>query len=783
MSEFKVNVGVNLNDKELDSLDRRLEKLKTTPIPIQIKIDTDGIKNLESQVSRQVRKMTGNNSVGNIKIGADVDSRSFAQAGNAAKKELDKSFSDYSGYKPSVTRTKKDAEYFVRQVKAKQQEVNKLLNSDSAGSAALEEATEQLKFYRKELSTTMQVLDSAGDKADEKLDNKLKKRIDRTLQESRDAINLSNKKLDDLSVDKAISKKNAQVEAEFKKLKSSMKEMYSLQEKLEKIDANKNPNKYKEYQDQLDSLTKANDEAFLKSYRDFDDDMFEELAANRADAINKINATKADVKDSGLAESIKKEITEAQNALNEFEAVAKKKASIEKKLRHNPDSDVNKKELESVSKQYEESETVLLDKIESLSNVDYTKANGMLENMVNTLDRLGYEADEDREKLAALSQSMAENEVAKAKSKIQNFSDVKLADESGKFSNRFNNIENQSEELIELANSYDKAKESYIGYKDSFVKAMDGNDLDAQVKAARELISSFEDLKRVGGDYNSGLNNAERIQKTDKSFRKTHQQIRELDNAKKEFSDKIDLWLKDNSAAASEFGDRLGSIKNRIDSCGDTTALKNLKAEFSSVVTEAKMSGKAMMSFGDKLKEQARQYASYVGIAGVTMAGAAAFRQMAQNVLEVDTAMTGLYRVTDLTAEQYDELYSDMIASSKEYGRTLTDTINATSDWVKAGFNEKDALGLAGITEMYQNVSDLDYAEATENLLTSYKGFEANFKEDFGGDTVGAVEHIVDVLNKLDNEFSVTSAGLGEGLARSASALEIAGNTFEESAA
>lgn len=33
------------------------------------------------------------------------------------------------------------------------------------------------------------------------------------------------------------------------------------------------------------------------------------------------------------------------------------------------------------------------------------------------------------------------------------------------------------------------------------------------------------------------------------------------------------------------------------------------------------------------------------------------------------------------------------------------------------------------------------------------------------------------------NEFSVTSAGLGEGLARSASALEIAGNTFEESAA
>lgn len=33
------------------------------------------------------------------------------------------------------------------------------------------------------------------------------------------------------------------------------------------------------------------------------------------------------------------------------------------------------------------------------------------------------------------------------------------------------------------------------------------------------------------------------------------------------------------------------------------------------------------------------------------------------------------------------------------------------------------------------------------------------------------------------NKYSITSAGLGEGLARSASALQLAGNTFEEAAA
>lgn len=41
---------------------------------------------------------------------------------------------------------------------------------------------------------------------------------------------------------------------------------------------------------------------------------------------------------------------------------------------------------------------------------------------------------------------------------------------------------------------------------------------------------------------------------------------------------------------------------------------------------------------------------------------------------------------------------------------------------------------------------------------------------------------VCDESNRL-NKFSVTSAGLGEGLARSASALQMAGNTFEQSAA
>ena len=247
----------------------------------------------------------------------------------------------------------------------------------------------------------------------------------------------------------------------------------------------------------------------------------------------------------------------------------------------------------------------------------------------------------------------------------------------------------------------------------------------------------------------------------------------------------IDLWLKNNSAIKGNSADakrlyaEIRKIQTELKSC-DAVGLNNLRTRFSTVTKEAQRLGVATMSLGDRLRKQMQRYSAYFSIASVFMYGTMAIRNMARAVLEVDTAMTGLLRVTEMTASETDIMFDKMIDSAKEYGRTLTDTINATADWVRAGFDENTALGLAEKTAMYQNVSDLDYKEASENLLTSFNGFKEQLLAAYGGSEVEAVGHIVDVLNELDNKFSVTSAGLGEGLARSASALMLAGNTFEE---
>ena len=211
-------------------------------------------------------------------------------------------------------------------------------------------------------------------------------------------------------------------------------------------------------------------------------------------------------------------------------------------------------------------------------------------------------------------------------------------------------------------------------------------------------------------------------------------------------------------------------------------AVELFKIATKAVDKAADKAGLKMMSLGDRIKSKAKEYMAYLSVAEVFMWIEQAARAMFDTVLEIDTAMTGLHRVTDLTASQYDALFNNMISSAKEYGATLNDIINATTDWVRAGFDADTSLGLAEVTTMYQHISDLDYDTAAENLITAYNGFKDELNGLFSGDEVAAVNYIADIFNELDNNFAVTSAGLGEAMTRSASALDLAGNSIQETA-
>jgi len=292
-----------------------------------------------------------------------------------------------------------------------------------------------------------------------------------------------------------------------------------------------------------------------------------------------------------------------------------------------------------------------------------------------------------------------------------------------------------------------------------------------------QLISTYERFQQTLSKVKNSLSTVS----SESKMMATSLQIGQLDN-------KMSQWLSNNSKATKEYGAAINALRSRLSELASsgtaTTAdLQALDNEFKQIVVDATAAGLTGKSFGDIIKSTAQQMVGFVSIASVMSTAIRLFKDMSKEVLSVDTAMTGLYRVTDLSSDQYKQMYSEMVTSAKSYGSTLTDIINGTTTWVKLGFSPEEAQGLSDITAIYQHVTDLDTETAVKNLVTAYKGYEEQLLALTNGDSVKATEYIADIFDKLGNEFAVSAADVGAGLVNSASALNVAGNSLQQSAA
>jgi len=255
-----------------------------------------------------------------------------------------------------------------------------------------------------------------------------------------------------------------------------------------------------------------------------------------------------------------------------------------------------------------------------------------------------------------------------------------------------------------------------------------------------------------------------------------------LEDRKKLFGLKIDDWIKNSKYATTESIQQMQALKAELQSV-DNVKLTGLQNQFRIIEAESKLAYTATTeTWGDKFKGIMGRIGTYASGAMIYMKVMQGIRSMAQNTLKVDTAMTELRRVTDLSATQYDVLYDRMTNSAKAYGTTLDGIINSTASWVRLGFNENESVKLAEVTAMYQHVTDLDEETATKNLVTAYKGFQAQLLEGNSGDKAKAVQNVADIYDNLGNKFAESAADVGEGLSKSASVLAQAGASIQESA-
>lgn len=339
--------------------------------------------------------------------------------------------------------------------------------------------------------------------------------------------------------------------------------------------------------------------------------------------------------------------------------------------------------------------------------------------------------------------------------------DVNLKDLESSMKNVFKNTEQSAKKSIDSINK---------AYDDFHKKNISDYDLEIKKREEDAKIAS----NQIKAQMQERVSAENKIQAELKQTAKDQQNAFNLKSGKIQLGNQITTYMSQNTKATKKFGVELSDIQKKLKNVDNVTDLKNLKKDFVSIKSEATALGITGQTAFKNFTNDLRNFTTFLGAGTVIMSGLNTVRSMITNVEDLNKAYISLRKVTNETDDSYSKFLDNAAQKAKSLGSSISDIVNMTAEWAKAGYNLEDSAKLADVSTIFTNVGDVDASTAVSDIVTPMKAFNI--------EASNAID-IVNKLNEVDNNFSVSSADLGDGLKNSASALALAGNDINETIA
>lgn len=234
-----------------------------------------------------------------------------------------------------------------------------------------------------------------------------------------------------------------------------------------------------------------------------------------------------------------------------------------------------------------------------------------------------------------------------------------------------------------------------------------------------------------------------------------------------ELRDKYKGMSKDMQRELDRLERKFAGLGDRIDTGRAIGELKQFETQLIKTGTATNslwsaMKDKAFYNFANQLGTMISFYDVISGI-----------RQCVTTVRELDTALTEMRKVSDeglSSLKKYQDLSFDV---ADEIGSTALALQDATATWMRLGESLSEASESAKDATILMNVSEFESIdEATDSLVSMSQAFKELDKME-----------IIDVLDKIGNEYSISTDNLSRALQDSAAVLKTQGNDLYESVA
>ena len=287
----------------------------------------------------------------------------------------------------------------------------------------------------------------------------------------------------------------------------------------------------------------------------------------------------------------------------------------------------------------------------------------------------------------------------------------------------------------------------------------------------REKVQTYERLSGLIRDCRremSGLTRAQSGTLNDFKFTQS------LEKAKADLATVARMWsaFKSDPDLLNQFKQLETGLKN----VNNQMDLRKWTAQFSTFKSEIKAAGKNMLSLGDVLKNNVGKVMQWVSATTLLFRAFRLLRQAVSTIVDLDTAMIDLQKVTTATVSEYQKFYRTANDTAKALGVTTEEVISQTAEWARLGYTLSEASELAKNSAIFEAISpDMDITQATDGLVSIIKAFDIEVED--------AMDGIISKVNEVGNKFAVSNGDVVEALTRSSSAMAAANNTFDETVA
>ena len=372
---------------------------------------------------------------------------------------------------------------------------------------------------------------------------------------------------------------------------------------------------------------------------------------------------------------------------------------------------------------------------------------------------------------------------------------IKSVNLDGFYEEYFKQEEKNKKKAAQLKNKY---ADSYAPSESEALKAVRAKQ-SAETKATNEYIREQERLHKKKIDnavkerqYEASIER-ERQKFRSISDQESKRQIKEYDTRRKkelEYSDwwnktlakkesfsgydaimasnKTFTWLKNNSAAAKDYGDQLKIIAEAQRKATSFSELKDLNKQFRVITSEASRLGKTGNSFGDEFKRAFMQIGQFSQIYGGIDKFVGSVSNAVSELKQMDDILTEISKVSDMSSSQLKELGNDAFDYANKYGKKVTDYLEGVTEMNRSGYYGQQGIDLANKSVLAQAAGDMSANVANAYLLATNAAYE------YAG-SAEKLNAVLDGQNMITNRNSVNMNDMAEATTQAGSMAAQAG--------